>query len=388
VNRHDRAPDGGEDAPAHPTRRDVLRGGLVAGAALALGGPLLAACGGASSKSSATVAKPKTKPSKIVVRSWGDPWSTTIGAVPGKAFTAKTGIDVQFDTTDFSEMDTKVRQAVRAGQRPPVDVVYTINRSAYTAAVQGIATELSTEAVPNFDRLLPVGKPVDKSRKYATVYTYTTPLFFRKKDTQLDAGVSWDVIFSSRYRGKLFMTSNFDPLLFPLAKMLGLDVAKDDLGLLWKKVAELRPNIKVIGDDTPFIEGMKSGEVSIGSALVGDAVTLKDAGVDIGWVVPKEGAVLTGDAMYVPKNLPADVTYWAQVFINEVIDAGLQTQWTAKVSTVPTNSKASPAPFMRGDPAFPFTQAEIDKYAIPEPDDLAARNTDLWQAKWTAAIQG
>ncbi|MCU1457246.1 MAG: transporter, periplasmic solute-binding protein [Actinomycetia bacterium] len=373
-----------------PTRRELIVKGALGGAALALGGAALSSATwdwSASAWGAELASPPKTKPDKIIVRAWADPWSTNIGDIPGKAFTAKTGIGVEFDTTDFAEMDTKVRQAIKAGQRPPVDVVYTINRSAYTADVQKLTVPLSKSAVPNFDKLLSVGKPINGSRNYVTVYTYTTPLFYRKDKTTIPPGSSWNVIFSDQYRGKLHVPNNFDALLFPLAKMLKLNPAKSDLAPLWKKLAELRPNIKIVGDDTPFISGLTSGEVIVGCALVGDATALQQAGVDVGYVVPKEGAVLTGDAMYVPRNLPKDTTYWAQVFINEVIDAKLQSQWTANVSTVPTNRNATPAAAFANDPAFPFTSAQIKKYAIPEPDDLAARNTDAWQSKYTAAIQ-
>ena len=69
--------------------------------------------------------------------------------------------------------------------------------------------------------------------------------------------------------------------------------------------------------------------------------------------------------MYIPDDLPDNVTYWAQVFVNEVIDAKNQTDYNKAISAVPTNSQATPADFMQGDPAFPFTDEEIAKYAIP-----------------------
>jgi hypothetical protein len=42
---------------------------------------------------------------------------------------------------------------------------------------------------------------------------------------------------------------------------------------------------------------------------------------------------------------------------------------------------------MRGDPAFPFTDEEIAKFAIIEPVALAAENFDAWNTAYTAAIQ-
>lgn len=369
-------------------RRAVLKGGLAAVAAgvgtamLGPGGTLLGTGAGAAPK------VPTTKPSKLVVRSWGPPWSSTIGDIPGKAFTAKTGIPVEFDLTDFTVMDTKVRLAVRSGHRPPVDVMYTIGRSCYAASAQKVLVPLDPGIVTNLAHISPAGKPQGSASDYVLVYTYTTPLIYRTDKLKLTNGMSWQVMWDAAYKGRLFVPANFDPLLFPVAKMLKHNPASGNLAPVWAKFKTLRPNIQVVGDDTPFINNMKTGEVWLGSALVGDALALQQTTkVPVDWIVPKEGAVLTGDGMYVPKNLPSDVTYWAQVFVNEVIDARLQTQWTGKVETVPTNLGATPAAFMKGNPAFPFTAAEIEKYAIPEPLAAAAKNGDGWQANYTAAIQ-
>ena len=107
------------------TRRDLLRAGAMFGPSL-----VLARCGGDDSAPSeprgARFQTPKTKPDKLVVRSWGDPWSEGIQESAGNAFTADTGIEIEFDTSDIGEIQTKVQQAIDAGQRPPVDVVYTI----------------------------------------------------------------------------------------------------------------------------------------------------------------------------------------------------------------------------------------------------------------------
>jgi spermidine/putrescine-binding protein len=365
-------------------RRTLLKGGI------ALAGGFAGAGAGLFDSSFAGAQAPEppaTKPDKLVVRSWGDPWSTNIGNIPGKAFTAKTGIPVQFDLTDFDVMDTKVRLAVKAGERPPVDVVYTIGRSAYTASVQKLLVPLNPSIVTNFKYIVDAGKPQGSKSDYVLVYTYTTPLIYRTDKVSLKNGDSWEVMWDPKYAGKLFVTTNFDPYVLPLSRMLHLDPATSNLAPLWAKLRTLRPNIKVVGDDTPFINNMTSGEVWLGSALVGDAVALQQANVPVEWIVPKQGAVLTGDAMYVPKHLPSNVTYYAQMFINEVIDAQMQTAWTANVVTVPTNSKAKASSFMQSNEAFPFTNAQIKKYAIPEGLNLAARNADSWQASFTAAIQ-
>lgn len=368
------------------SRRRILQSGMAAGVGLAL-----AACGddsgGSSTSSASSGAKvPKTKPDQLVVRAWGDPWSTNIQKYAGAAFTAETGIKVKYDLSDAGEIQAKVKRAIAAGKRPPVDVVYTIATQAYTADVQKLLVPLNPEIVTNFDLLTEPGKPVNGTT-YANLYSYSMPVIFNPKETSFAEGASWAELADPKYKGGIIAGTGFQAMVYPYAKMLGVDLAKDDLQPVWDQIAKLQPNVAVVGDDTVFIETMKSGDGTIGSALVGDALAVRDGGVNVKWVVPKEGAGLLADSMYVCKGLPDDVTYYAQVFINKVIDAKIQTQWCEKVGTVPTNKNAKPAEFMLGDPAFPFTDEEIAKYAIPEPVAVVAENFDAWNTEYTAVIQ-
>lgn len=369
------------------SRRKLLQGGLMAGVAMAL-----AACGSNGGSSSSTSpaptggATPTTKPDKLVVRAWGDPWSTNIDKYAGSAFTSETGIPVEYDLSDAGEAQTKIKQALNAGDRPPVDVVYTIATLAYTASVQKLLQPLDPAIVTNFANLTEPGLPVDGS-DYVNLYTYSMPVMFTPAETEFAEGSSWAALKDAKYKGGLYAGSGFQAWLYPYSKMLGLDMATDDLTPVWDYIAGLQPSISVVGDDTVFIESMKSGDAVIGSALVGDGLAVTDGGTEVKWVVPTEGAGLLADSMYVCAGIPDDVAYYGQVFINHVIDANIQTKWCEKVATVPTNKDAKPASFMLGDPAFPFTDEEIAKYAIIEPVALAAENFDAWNTAYTAAIQ-
>jgi spermidine/putrescine-binding protein len=370
------------------SRRAVIRGGALVGIGLAIG-----ACGddddsGASTSSSDSgkPSVPKTKPDKIVVRAWGDPYSTNIEKYAGKAFTAETGIKVEYDLSDAGEIQAKVKRAIAAGRRPPVDVVYTIATQAYTADVQKLLAPLDPEIVTNFAMMTAPGKPVNGST-YVNLYSYSMPMIFNPDRTEWAEGASWAELADPKYKGGLCAGIGFQAMLYPYAKMLGLDLATDDLQPVWDQIAKVQPNVSVVGDDTVFIETMKSGDSFIGSALVGDALAIRDGGTPVKWLVPKEGAGLLADSMYVCAGLPDDVTYWSQVFINYVIDAKIQTQWCEKIGAVPTNKDAKPAEFMLGDPAFPFTDEEIEKYAIVEPVALAAEKFDEWNTEYTAVIK-
>jgi spermidine/putrescine-binding protein len=133
---------------------------------------------------------------------------------------------------------------------------------------------------------------------------------------------------------------------------------------------------------------MRAGQSKWGSFIAGNALELQKGGVKAKWIVPEEGAALSVDSVYVPRGLPRDVQYWAQVFINDWLEPKAQTQFCDAMGVVPVNKDSSPSDFMKGDPAFPFTEDEIARYSIPVPLEAAARNQDEWQAAYTAAMQG
>jgi putative spermidine/putrescine transport system substrate-binding protein len=365
------------------SRRRFIEAGLMAGA-----GVLLAACGGnAKPTSGGSLKVPSTKPDKLVVRSWADPFSTAIGDYPGKAFTDETGIAVQFDFTDVGEIHTKVQQSVEAGRRPPVDVVYTVGSLAVLGDVQELAVPLDLSVVSNYSSLTAAGKALADPPAYVHIYSHSFPFIFATERIQLQPGISWNDLYDPKYRGKIHADYLYSGAIYPIAKIVGVDVQTGDMTPVWDKLSQLRPNIGSVGDDTVFIEAMKSGEVDFGYTLVANALALKDAGVDVDWVAAAEGVSVTVDSMYVPKLLPDDVTYWAQVFINTVLDAKQQSDFTAALATVPTNKDAVPADFMKSDPSvFPFSDDDISKYALVEPLEVAARNNDDWQAKYNQAV--
>lgn len=330
----------------------------------------------------AKMAEPATKPERLIVRTWGGPWRSTYGDSAAASFTAKTGIPVEFDVTDFNEIQVKIGQSVAAGSRPPVDVVLTIESMAYAAQVQGTSIPIDPFMIDSRADLSSVAIPEGASN-YINVSTYSQPIIYDPKQVTLPENISWAEIFDPKYAGKLFVTNTFTSLLFPVAKMLGLDYRTDDLTPAFAKIAELKGNIGAAGDEEEFIAGVQSGQINMGITL---AATAMEVG-GLKWVVPKEGVVVSSEAFYVASGLPSDVNYWAQVFIGEALSAENQAKIAAGIGEAPVNIKAAVPEFMKGDPAFPISEADIAHYGIVVPVAIEAKNTDRWQAAYTAAIQ-
>jgi len=370
----------------------INRRHLLAAFATLAGALVVSGCSADSNSATATPTAttgpvtPPEKPAKIVMRAWGEPYSTSLAATAGASFTAKTGIPVEFDLTDFPEMKAKIEQAIEANQRPFVDVAYTTAPDAYVASSRGYAVSLDTEnLVTNYSKLTNVGKPDDGTTNWVNIYSYSIPIVYRSDLVSFPDGASIDVLWDPKYKGKGSINLDPNALVWSMSKMMGLDPAKDDLAPLWKRVAELRPNMGAIySSDTEMLTLMKSGEIAFAVALSGDV-----AFVDPGKIfVPSEGAGLSADGLYVPKGLPDNVTYWAQVLVNEVISTENQTAFTKAIAAIPTNSEAEPPKEFKGNPGFPFTDEELTKYAIPVINKVYAEHRDEWIGAMTSALQG
>lgn len=380
--------DEGRDDPL--TRRQLVRRAGVVGAGLAGLPAVLAACGGggsggaASTAASGALAKPASKPSKIVIRTWGDPWQSTYTQGPARAFTQKTGIPVQFDTSDYTQTQAKVREAVRAGRRPPVDLVLTIEPEAYLANVQGLSVPFDAKLLSNAASLPAFAKPPGGKLSYVNVVSYSAPLAYVKSKVTLPQSLSWNELWKPQYRKQVFVQINPAILMVPVAKMLGLDVTKDDLTPVYNKLRQLRPNIAGIGDDSEYISFAQRGQIELGAELAGVAASVKG----LAWRVPREGQYLAFESLYVPRGLPEPATYYAQLLANEVLTAESQTRIAKGILEVPVNTAATLPAVMKGDPAFPFTPAQFKRYGLLPPIEVLARKRDQWVSSYNAAVGG
>lgn len=370
-----------------PSRRGFL--GLTGAA---LGTFALAGCStGAETGNSGAVTKPSTKPDRIIVRTWGDPWASTVKELVAGPFTEETGIAVEFDLGDFGPTHVKIQQALESGSRPPVDVVHTVGFFAEKARAQDLVVPLGAEAVPNLAALSSTGLPESGTASdspFVNAYGYTFPMIYDADQIDLSKGFAWADLQKSEFAKSYFAASTFEVLAFPFAKMLGIDPSTDSMDPVWEALREIRPSLSGFGQDSDFSTSLRGGQSKMGAFIAGNGVALREDGMNIKWVVPEEGVSLTNDSLYVPGGLPDDVTYWSQVFINTWLEQEIQTEFCETMGVIPVNAEAGLADYMMDDPAFPFTDEEIAEYAIPVPLEVTARNQDDWQGKYVAALQG
>src|SRR5690606_5378864 len=104
--------------------------------------------------------------------------STGIEESGAASFTEETGIPVEFDLTDYGELQSSIRRALQADQRPPVDLMYTVAIFAEQAKLEGLLTPLDPEIVTHLADLTAAGLPQDGGSDYVNVYSYTFPVIY------------------------------------------------------------------------------------------------------------------------------------------------------------------------------------------------------------------
>jgi len=344
---------------------------------------------------SAVVEKPSSKPSSLTVRIWAGTLKDGIAESCGASFTDKTGIPIKWDTSDEGAIHTKVNNAIRSGQRPPVDLSFQLQTRGYLSGVQDLVVPISPKVAPNLDVVnasvsQPPGLPADNGWAYANVYSFMIPVIVRTDKVDPKSIKSWEDLFDPRFKDAIEWDSQYGSTAFSVAKMLGVEPTEDAASMdpVWEKIATAKPNIAILGDDAASVKALTEGEVDVSIHGVFDKIEAEKAGAPVANVVPKEGALLLGDAVYIHKGIPANSAYYAQVFINECLSSEQQTKIADALGVIPVNPDASVPAYMEKEPrVFPLTEEQIKASAILAPIPAMARNQDAWQASFDQAVK-
>lgn len=359
---------------------------------------LLAACGdddGGGGGGDAVTAEPAKKPDELTVRIWAGTLQEGIAATCGASFTEATGIPIRYDTSDEGAIHTKVNNAIRAGERPPVDVSFQLQTRGYLGGVQDLNVPINPEVAPNLNELTEsVAKPPElpdaDGWEYTNVYSFMVPVIIRTD--RVDAGEvkSWNDLFLPKWKKAIEWDSQYASTAFAIANTIGVEPTDDPASMdpVWEKIAEAKPNIAILGDDAASVKALTEGEVDISIHGVFDKIEAEEAGAPVANVVPEEGALLLGDAAYIHKGIPDESAYYAQVFINECLSAEQQTQIADTLGVIPVNPNATLPDYMQAEPrVFPATAEQVEASAIVAPISLMALNQDAWQAAFDQAVK-
>lgn len=308
------------------SRRKLLKGALATGALMATKGPWF-------------WVKAQSRPLTVAV--YGGIFKEVLDKALFEPFRKDTGIAVESRPEPTGEaMYVQLSQAV-AANRAPVDVA--IIKS--TEVIKGIRSNLWS---PYDEASMPNLKYVEKPffrREGGKLYTVAAlawyiNLVYNKQFIKTNPN-SWADFWDPRYRGQLGLLS------LPGNSYL-LDIAahtffggkqvlqtKEGIERVLKKIAELKPNVKLwYRDEATFEQALITGEVPMGQLYNDVTQVLVDKGAPVVSVFPKEGPIVDRGEWIVLRTSSRKEEAFA--FINYASRPSVQQRITENLYTIPT----------------------------------------------------
>src|ERR1700722_18943246 len=250
-------------------------------------------------------------------------WSDYIDPAVLQAFTKETGIKVRYDTFDANEtLETKLL-AGNSGYDVVVPTGYFLQRQIAAGVFQKLDKSKLPNLVSAWPEIMQKLAFYDPGNQHAVNYMWgTTGIGYNVKELHEILGPaakidSWDVVFRpdelAKFKGcGIHMLDSVDDIVPAALQHLGLDpnsTRAEDLDKAADLIAKIRPYVRKFRS-SEYLNALASGEICF---VVGWSGDIKQAqkraaeakgGVEIGYVLPNEGAQIFFDNLAIPKDAP------------------------------------------------------------------------------------
>ena len=302
-------------------------------------------------------------------------WSDYIDPQILADFTKETGIKVQYDTFDSNEiLETKVLQG-----NTGYDIVAPSNHNIPRYIIAGAIAPLDKSKLPNNKNLWPDimshMEPFDPGQKYTVPYMWgTIGIGYNVKEVAKRLpGVaidSWSVVFDPANLAKLkdcgvyYLDASEDMYAVAL-NYLGKDPNSKTLAdyqAATDMMVKARPYVAKF-HSSAYVEGLANGDICVAVGYSGDILQAKTRaeeaknGVELAYVIPKEGSQVWFDVFAIPADAPNPTAAY------KFLDYMLRPEVIAKASNYTQYANANL-------PATPMVDAAVrsDPNVYPTPD--------------------
>ncbi|MCF0138401.1 MAG: spermidine/putrescine ABC transporter substrate-binding protein [Oscillospiraceae bacterium] len=263
----------------------------------------------------------KAEPVTINVYNWGQYISDgTDGYIDvNKAFTEATGIEVNYMTFDTNEtMYTKLKTGGSS-----YDIIIPSDYMVARLIAEDMLEEIDFSNIPNYKYVDEAYRNTsyDPENKYSVPYTWGTVgvIYNTKYVDEADTG-SWDLLWNTKYDGKILMFDNPRDAFAISELLLGIDINsedRDELRTAAYKLIEQKPLVQAYVMDQIFA-AMEREEAWIAPYYAGDYLLMVEENPDLGFYFPEEGFNLFIDAICIPKGCQNKAA--AEAYINFLCD--------------------------------------------------------------------
>lgn len=326
-------------------------------------------------------------------------WSDYINPAVLDAFTRETGIKVIYDT--FDQMET-VETKLMTG-KSGYDLV-TVTASFLPRHIPlKLYTELDRARLANLSHLWPeITKRLaqyDPGNRHAVNYVWgTTGLGYNLRKIRERLGPeakveSWSILFDPETLKKLAPCGvhvlDATEELFPAAlRYLGLNPDSKNEGDLRKAadlLSKIRPHIQKF-HSSEYITALANGDICLALGYSGDVLQAKKRaaeaknGVEIGYAIPREGALMWFDSFVIPADAAnKEAAYRFIDFLNRPEVAALNAGFIQYASSNLSAQKYLPADVLNNPGIYPPAEVMARLYTITPYDDRTQRNVNrLW----------
>ena len=327
-------------------------------------------------------------------------WSDYIDPEVVARFTRESGIRVRYDVYDSLETLEGRLSAGRSGY----DIVVPTSEPTFARLLRaGALRPIDRAAVPNWANLNPTlmerVAAIDPGNRHGAIYLWgTVGLGIRVDRVRAALGDvpfdNLDILLKPENAARLascgimVMDSPTD-VLPSVLRWLGRDPnsnAADDLRAAEQALMGIRRHVRAIIASSSILDALATGEACVALTYSGDviqaATRAREAGrgVEVGYVMPREGAQLWFDMMAIPADAPNPEA--AQQFINFLLQPDVMAAITNQVrypNAVPA-SRPLVNEAVRNDPnVFPSAEALSRSFVAGTPPREAERlRTRLW----------
>jgi len=267
----------------------------------------------------------------------------------------------------------------------------------------GVYLPLDKSKLPNLKNMDPqlmarVAKH-DPGNEHGVIYTWgTNGIGYNEKmvkalmpDAPLD---SWRLVFDPRVASKIAkcgisVLDSPAEMMRAVLSYLGRDPNSqkpEDLALAETTLLQIRPYIRNI-NSSEYIEALANGDLCVAVGYNGDVLQARDRareankGIEVKYVVPKEGSILWFDMLAVPKDAPNPDSAYA--YLNYIMDPQVIAAITNFKRYANANSASAPyvLPSVKDDPSIyppPWLREKLAVQLADSPEQTRAI-TRMWQ---------
>ena len=330
-------------------------------------------------------------------------WSDYIDEEVLKDFTAETGIKVVYDVFDSNEvLETKLL-AGGTGYDVVVPSATFLARQIQAGVFQPLDQSKLTNAGNMWDAVKERTEVYDPGQKYSINYMWgTTGIGYNVKAAKERIGsevVSWDVIFDPEKLAKfkdcgvhiLDAPQEIVPAALNYMGKPADSKKKEDVEAAAALLESLRGSVQKF-HSSEYINALANGDICLAVGWSGDVFQARDraaeadAGVEVGYSIPKEGALMWFDQMAIPAD--AKNVAEAHEFLNYI----MRPEVIAKASNYVyyANGNKASQPLLEeditGDPAIYPDEATLGKLYVATP--WGAREQRVLTRSWTKVKTG